>query len=255
MSAVRRWRCSVKDDGSLWFMSDAALVSGSDIRSPWCRAALWRDWTLSCAAGELIGIGVAAGVATLLLLTIGEPETGAERWGVLVAMVGAGAIEGTAIGFFQWRVLRRPFPGISARAWVGTTVAVAVIGWFLGMLPSTLAAPNVAAQDPFDPPLWMTALLATFTGLGAGLVFGLAQWGVLRRHARNASSWIVANALGWGLALAWIYAAAALPAEGASLGTVIAIGSAGGILAGLSVGAVTGGFLLQIVRGETGRPP
>lgn len=213
--------------------------------------SLWRDWTISCATGELIGIGVAALSAQLLLLRIGEPATTVQRWGILVLMVGAGLIEGSALGYFQWRVLKRLHPAISARSWIGVTVAVAAVGWFLGMLPSTLYVAPDAGAEPFDPSLLLTVVLAMLTGLGAGAVFGVAQWFVLRHHVQRASLWIVANMLGWMLGIAWIYAVAALPTETTATGMVIALGIIGGIMAGLSLGAVTGWFLLKLNRTST----
>jgi hypothetical protein len=101
---------------------------------------LWRDWTVSCALGEFIGIGLAGIVATIMIAGMGEPQTPLQAWSSYGAMVAVGAVEGSAIGYFQWRVLRRLFPAMTARAWVGATLAVAVLGWAVGMLPSTLTA-------------------------------------------------------------------------------------------------------------------
>jgi hypothetical protein len=69
---------------------------------------------------------------------------------------------------------------------------------------------------------------------------------VLRRHARHAGRWIVANALGWGAGITWIYLAAAVVEPGTATAAVAATGAASGVAAGLTLGLVTGLFLLRI---------
>lgn len=217
------------------------------IKPPTSYRLLWRDWTLACALGELIGIGVSAAAAVYIIWTIGETIHDQERWFALSTMTTAGIIEGAAIGYFQWRVLHNVFPTLLRAKWVGVTIAVAVAGWVGGMTPSIFFAPS-SAQEPFDPSLMMTMGLALVVGIGAGIAFGLAQWVVLRRVARRAYLWIIGNAFGWGVALMWIFGAAALPSPDSSAVTVTTMGVLAGILAGLSVGAITGGSLLLITR-------
>ena len=106
------------------------------------RANLYRDWVLSCALGEFIGIGLAGIVATIMIAQVGEPQSPAEAWGGYAVMVAVGAVEGSAIGFFQWRVLRRIFPAMKARHWVGATLAVAVLG---GLVGGALAGISIGA--------------------------------------------------------------------------------------------------------------
>lgn len=210
---------------------------------------LWRDWVLSCAIGEFIGIGLAGIVATIMLSQMGEPQTPILAWSAYAAMVAVGAVEGSAIGYFQWRILHRLFPALQARAWVGATLAVAVLGWALGMLPSTLTAgmPQPAATAT-EPGLDFILLASGGMGAGAGLVFGFAQWLVLRRHAVHSKHWILSNMGGWAIAMAWIFLAASWPDENTSRTVVIAGGLAGGAIAGLSIGAVTGLSLVGMAR-------
>ena len=213
---------------------------------------LWRDWTLSCALGEFIGIGLAGIVATIMIVGMGEPQNAVEAWGAYAAMVAVGAVEGSAIGYFQWRVLHRLFPVMTARAWVGATLAVAVLGWAVGMLPSTLTAgapqPEAASAQPA---LWLILLMSAGIGAAAGLVFGFAQWLVLRRHAAHSAHWMLSNMGGWAVAMAWIFLAASWPDESTPKLIVVLGGLAGGALAGLSIGAVTGLSLLRLAR-QTG---
>lgn len=203
-------------------------------------------WSFACAAGELLGIAAAAGAAALLATRMGEPATPAEKALALGVMVAAGVLEGTLVGAFQWRVLRRRFPAVPARGWIGATAAVAAAGWSLGMLPSLLQpAPAADAPAP-ELPLATVGVLALGLGLLAGAMFGAGQWTVLRRHARHAGRWIAANALGWGVGITWIYLAAAVVEPGTPTAAVALTGALSGVAAGLTLGLVTGLFLLRI---------
>lgn len=218
----------------------------------------WRKWTISCAAGELLGIGGAGAIAFAANRAVGEPVGITEKLIVLGCMLLAGAIEGTVLGWLQWRVLREKIQTLAATNWIGMTVLVAVLGWFLGMLPSLFFVPDepnpTATSVPVFENPWVFAALSISAGLVLGALFGLFQWFALRKHAPNSASWIAANALGWGAGLGWIYLLASLPNEQTPLWVNVLLGGTGGILAGLSVGAVTGIFLLKIVSLETPKP-
>jgi uncharacterized integral membrane protein len=222
--------------------NDKNLLSKTNFR-------LWRSWTIFCSLGEIFGIAIAAITARLIWLFIGEPSDLAEKVFVLISMIIAGSLEGLTVGYFQWHVLRGVFPTMKARFWIKPTVLVAALGWFLGMLPSTFFTANqetAAAQAQPDLPLVWTIIFAALMGLIVGAIFGAAQWFVLRRFVKNAGLWIIGNAVGWSVALIWIFIAASLPDEETSLANVLILGGIGGLLSGLSVGAVTGYFLLRI---------
>jgi hypothetical protein len=161
--------------------------------------AYWRKWTQHCAAGELLGIGVAGGIAFVVNQTLGEPVSLLEKGIVLGSMVLAGAIEGTLLGWFQWRVLKERIPLLPAREWIEWTVAIAMLGWLLGTLPSLfwIEAPADQASAPEISPV-LLALGSIAMGLGLGALFGGFQWMALRKYVTGAGRWIVANALGWG---------------------------------------------------------
>lgn len=212
----------------------------------------WLKWTLNCAFGELAGLGAAGGIAYLVNAYFGEPTEWLPKLLVLLCMMMAGFIEGSLLGFFQWRVLKEKFTRLPRRSWMGYTIAIAVIGWFLGMLPSLFFIPQApspaqSAGVDLDQPL-LFALLAIGSGLLLGALFGLFQYFPLKKHAQKASRWILANALGWGLGLGWIYLFASLPNEESPMYVLIVAGVIGGILTGLSVGAVTGLFLVKMKK-------
>jgi hypothetical protein len=197
--------------------------------------------------GELLGIGVACVIVVLIFRTLGEPEILSEKLITLVVMVLASSLEGLAIGFFQWRVLRQKFTAITARSWLTATIEVAAFGWFTGMLyPTFFAVCEPAQAESSDMPVYLTVLLAAVFGIVVGAIFGGAQWIVLRHHAQNAAQWIIGNSLGWAAALVWIYLAASLPSAQTPLAVTAVFGAVAGVLAGLSVGAVTGIFLIRL---------
>lgn len=211
----------------------------------------FRRWTLACGLAEFAGIGVAGLLAGLTFYYIGEPVAWPAKIITLAVMLLAGAAEGWLVGAFQAKVLIEKIPNLSRPAWVRATVAVAVAGWFLGMLPSTILAGQPMPPDappPAEPPLWLVALGAVGMGLVAGAVFGLAQQRVLRRYLANSRPWIIANSLAWGAGLWWVYLGASWEKGGEPLWMLVLSGVVSGLLMGLTVGAVTGWFLLRMVR-------
>jgi hypothetical protein len=213
-------------------------------------SSYWLRWTFNCAFGELIGIALAGAIAFSVNFAVGEPQTFFPKLLVLLAAMISGLVEGSLLGFFQWRVLKERFPRLPRREWIFYTVAIAVLGWFLGMLPSLFFIPQeVAPLEPagvdIDNP-YLFAGLSIAVGLVLGALFGLFQWFSFRKYAQKAARWIIANALGWGIGIGWIYLAASLPDENTSLLLNVGLGLMGGALAGLSVGAVTGIFLIRM---------
>lgn len=193
----------------------------------------------------------AAGAFALSFLLMGEPETWWQGgFTLLIAMVG-GAVEGLAVGYAQWMLLKRWLLSLTALAWVGVTVAAAVVGWFLGTLPSIvlgIVTEDAATSEATTtgPPLWVMPLVGVGSGLLLGALFGWAQSLVLRRHVTNAQTWIVANALGWAAAMAVMLTGASIPNEPWPMERLLPLAALTGVLAGLAIGAVTGAFLQRL---------
>lgn len=200
--------------------------------------SFYRRWIVACAAGELVGIGVAAGVGVAINALIGEPQSLGSRLLILATFAVVGAVEGSALAGFQWRVLRTRLPRLRVGEWVGVTVALAVAGWIVGMIPSLFINHDATVQE--EPGLGIVLLMAAMAGAGAGLCFGVAQWFILRRHAERADRWIWIHAPAWALAMSAIFLGASLPSAGSSGWLIALSGAAGGVLGGLLLGAVTG---------------
>ena len=201
--------------------------------------SLYRRWIVACTAGELVGIGVATSAALAINALIGEPRSLGSRLLTLATFAAVGAVEGTALAGFQWRVLRTRLPRLRAAEWIGVTVVLAVAGWIVGMTPSLFMSHEpTAAQE--EPGLMLVLLLAAMAGAAAGVCFGAAQWFILRRHAERAARWIWIHAPAWALAMTAIFLGASLPMAEWSVWSIALTGVAGGVLGGVLLGAVTG---------------
>jgi len=207
----------------------------------------WLKWTIACGIGEFLGIGVAAGIWFLHFRFLGEPESPGGKVLLLGIMVLAGIIEGSITGCFQWEVLRKRFTRLRTGNWLLFTALGAAAAWLLGMMPSLFFIPeSVASSEPgAEPSGWLFAVLALSSGAVLGALFGAFQWIELRRHTTGSGKWIPANLLGWMAGLAIIYLGASMTPEGAGLALIVVTGAASGLLSGLSVGAITGLFLIR----------
>jgi hypothetical protein len=171
---------------------------------------------------------------------------------VLGVMVGAGALGGLALGAFQGPVLQRHLPSADTRSWMATTGATAAFVWLVGMLPSTFLARETWPSGPIlAPPYWATLARVQLFGLAAGGLLGAAQWVLLRRSARGAGKWVLANALGWSAGLPFLYVVAAVPLVETSLVLNFVATVAVAAMGGLAMGAITGAFSSVLARGES----
>jgi len=201
---------------------------------------LLRRWIPACVAGELLGLGAAGAIGYGMYSAWGDPRGPIHKALFVLVMTLAGALEGTITGSLQAWVLRRRYPQLSLRRYATFTASVAALGWLVGMLPSTFIPDGAPDQPMAEPPVALVLLFAALFGVLAGALFGAAQAVALRAHAAHVWRWIVANAIAWGLALPWTYAAPALmPSPIDPVLASIAF-AAGGAIAGLVLATVTG---------------
>ena len=217
------------------------------------RINYWWKWTLNCGLGELVGIATAAMMAMTIHQYLGEPESTSDKLLGLFIMLFAGLIEGFILGTLQWKVLKIKFPKMPYNKWVGFTILVAMIGWFIGTVSSLFLVEieEIPREALIEPTITQTLLYAAGLGLILGALFGYFQWLVFRQYALHTLKWIWANAFGWGIAMTVIFYFAMLPTSSTPTITVLSYGLIGGILAGLSVGAITGLFLNRIIKQNT----
>ncbi|QLY34659.1 hypothetical protein H0264_24980 [Nocardia huaxiensis] len=195
---------------------------------------MWRRWFRRVTLGELLGFAAPA--------LAGALAADAAPWVLAVALLAAGAIEGTVLGWFQAGVLRSVLPGFPVRNWTLVTAAAAVFAWAIGVVP-VLFGDRISEW----PPLVQAPVIAVGATV---LVFsiGTAQWLILRSRSHRAALWIWANVVGWitGL-LAFTLVTTPLWQPGQPAVLVGLIGLLGGLLMAAVMAAVTGVFLLRIV--------
>jgi hypothetical protein len=95
-------------------------------------------------------------------------------WFLGLALIGDVGI-GAAMGIMQWLVLR---PQVRQASW---WIVASIVGWIIGLVAIAVVPPEIGA----------------LTGIMLGVVFGTAQWFILRRWVDGAGWWIVVSALGW----------------------------------------------------------
>jgi hypothetical protein len=163
------------------------------------------------------------------------------------ALVAAGAVEGVALGYAQWRVLRGPLKALRARSWTVATVIGALLAWSLGLVPSTLAGGlGDGGAPPFSAALQL--VLAAVMGFVLGPVLGIPQWRVLRRFVPHAGRWVLANAAAWAAGMPVIFLAAGNMPAGAPVWLVAVVVLGVCAAAGAVVGAVHGVWLVRLLR-------
>jgi hypothetical protein len=195
-------------------------------------------WIEACAAGELLGIASAALWWVTCERFDPAPIGLTAQILMLVAKSGSGLIQGLVLGYLQGWALQRPYPAISASRWTAATIAIAVAGWGLAAWASVFGFDHGPDAPVLN--LMQTALTAAVFGIVTGLVFGSAQALVLRGVARRAHWWIVANMLGWGLALPCIYIASSVGSAQPGSLEIAFRGLVGGVASGVVLGTITG---------------
>jgi len=195
-----------------------------------------------CTAGELIGfVGVPVlGAALALWLTSGMEV--ATRSLVLYAVaVTGGVFEGAVLASFQLRVLKERVPQVNGRHWIRATGAAAAFAWALGMLAPTLDD-VLGISTALQIAIWVPASILILLSIGT------AQAWALRRVVANPGSWIAGNSLGWLAGLPWTFVLPALMPDDSPVAWWVATFAIAAALMGLTVGLVTGVFLVRLRR-------
>jgi deazaflavin-dependent oxidoreductase (nitroreductase family) len=222
---------------------DAQFVKALPRRQPLRRAwrtspagsSTFRRWVVATTLGELVAFSIPTAVWG------GTAVAGLDDRLALVPVIVAGAGEGAVLGYAQARALRRDLPTLDVGSWVRVTAAAGALGWAVGMVPSTFH------DELSGLPLPILVVLGAAGGAVLLCSIGFAQATVLRRHLAHAGRWVGANALGWlgGLPVVFL-ALGVAPEHPAGLRAVFAI--AGGVGMGAAVAAITGAFLVRLLR-------
>jgi hypothetical protein len=209
---------------------------------------IWIRWVWVNAWAELLGLGATFLLGYGLFAYLGEPQTPLSVLGFMLLMTSTGIVEGTIVGWFQWRIIRDLFEKISFKSWWLATLIGALTAWFLGSLPSSLMGMGAeeVGSTPIEPPLALVLLLACGMGLVLGIILGLPQWRVLREHVNRAWIWLPANSLAWGAGMALIFAGIDLAQRGIPITVALLIMVLTLFVTGATVGAIHGLFLVRL---------
>jgi hypothetical protein len=195
-------------------------------------------WVLLCAVAESVGIAAAALAARSAQVWVGDIANPADVIVALCFVATGGLIEGFALGAAQATALAGVLPRGRRSGWVLVTVLVAGLGWAGGSVPGVLGDDGGA-----PPPTALLILGALGVGAVTGAVLGAGQAIVLAGCVAHPEMWVLANVLGWTLAMPIIFAGAAAPSEAWSALDVFLAGGVTGLVAGATLGLVTGLFL------------
>lgn len=196
--------------------------------------ALWWRWFRVVTVAEAAGFVTPAVVGALLA---GGPDQV-----MTLALLGAGAVEGTLLGAGQVWVLRTVLPRLPVARYVVATALGAALAYAIAMVPVLLG------ERLTRMPGW--ALVGGGLVLGAALLatIGTAQWTVLRSLVPRAGRWIRATALAWLIGLgAFLAVASPLWQPGQPVWLVVAIGALAGAVMAAAAAAVTGVAVVRIV--------
>jgi hypothetical protein len=212
--------------------------------------ALWARWVLANSLGELLGLGATFAIGIGLFSGLAEAPGLLPTIATALLMTASGALEGSIVGWAQWRVLRTPFLQLGRRAWILATIGGALLAWFLGSIPMTIASLSAGAGQTAgqEPPAAVMVLMEVGMGLAAGLILSIVQGRVLRGVSSPAWIWLPANAVAWAIGMPIIFAAIDLAQKaGSTLGAVVTVAVALAVT-GAIVGAIHGIALLALAR-------
>lgn len=203
-------------------------------------SSLWRRWIVAFTLGELVGFAGIPAIGGIIAMAATADLEPAMRALTLYAVAVIGGLgEGTVLSLFQACVLRHWWPGLELRRWVGATAAAAALAWACGMLAPTLDD-LIGLSATTQIAIWLPAGLFILCSIGA------AQAWAIRGLVAQPRRWLLANVLGWLAGLPWTFVLPALVPESAPPAVWAATFGVAGLLMGITVGAVTGAFLVRM---------
>ena len=196
---------------------------------------LWWRWVGVSAAGELVGLPLAA---LIVSTAIGNVSNGANL--LLLAAGGlAGMVNGAMVGGLQWLALRRTARQLSGWRWTLATALGSMLPWALGM---SMRSSLHLAQGNDEAVLGALLLM----GLLTGTALGGAQWLVLRRILHQAGWWAPASILAWLQGMLVLVGGASLIQTQPPLWSLLLISGGTGLVIGSLVGIITGAALVAL---------
>lgn len=200
----------------------------------------WRDWTLLSASIILASYMVSLIVVLLVHGAFGftQMEGGTPLSQTLMQVAG-GAVIGLGTGLYQRALLKKIFP--VSPSWIYFLIA----GFVITELAACLLLWQMGIERYKLRFIEMNPLPEALIFACAGLLTGILQWTLLRRHFGRSWCWIPASTLGWGIYILTT-CLQFIPVMRSSVLFLIAIFALGAFL----YGAVTGAALIWIKSGK-----
>jgi hypothetical protein len=209
---------------------------------------IYRIWRRSCILGAVVALAVSACISLVISTYLAQYRFGVYSVLGLGLITTAAVLEGGLVGYFQWRVLRRVFPTMRGQMWISVSMIAAAAGCILSWLPTSFAFTVALASRIGDVTTGPAAVarIVIVTGALVGIVWGVAQYAVLRLHAHRAGNWILASTLTWMISFVWLYVAAFLPDRTTSAVVHIVLAVGAGVVLGSFSGILNGRVLLRL---------
>jgi hypothetical protein len=214
---------------------------------------LFQRWTLANALAELFGLGLTFVITGLVFSRLDGQGTVASILLSFAFAVLSGTVEATVVGLAQWWAMNPWFPMVSRTGWWRGTLIGALVAYVLGYLPSTLMSLGETASGSApaeEPAQWIVLLLAAGMGAVGGAVLSFAQWLELRGKVEKAGIWIPANMLAWTFGMPVIFWGVDMAFRMPSIWGSVTVMAGSLLVAGGTVGAVHGVFLVKMSEGE-----
>jgi hypothetical protein len=211
-------------------------------------ASVSRAWIRSCILAAVLAVTVSALVSLLVTGYLVQYRSGVHNVVRVELIAITSVLEGALIGYFQWRVLRGIFPTISGTMWVGATMIAAGSGCLLSWLPTSFALTTAVASRMGDTTVGTAAAvnICLVTGALIGLVWGVAQYAVLRLHVHQGGGWVLASVAAWTISFVPVYFAAFVPDRTTSPLAHVVVAAAAGLVLGSTLGLVHGRVLVAL---------
>jgi hypothetical protein len=148
-------------------------------------------WVLASAVGWFLSPFLAHGVALPLLTDLFRRQEVPLALEMAVYGIILGILIGVTFGVLQWLILRRHIT--RAYWWIAATTGGLGLGMALGLL---LLSQAYSGQTWVSGPI-VTGLYLLLNSIVAGVVVGLLQRLVLRRHFNGTWLWMLSSALTW----------------------------------------------------------
>jgi hypothetical protein len=209
---------------------------------------IYPAWVKSCILGSVFALAISGLVSVMVNIYLAPYRSGSYNVIRMELVASAAVLEGALIGYFQWLVLRRLFPTMTGGSWVGATMIAAGSGCVFSWLPTSYALTAALASRIGDVTLSPTVIarVSVVTGALVGLIWGVAQFAVLRLHVHRAGSWIAASTISWTISFVLLYLAAFLPDRTTSLFIQITVAPLSALALGSFLGMLQGHVLVRL---------